>query len=292
MLGDIISGSSDEVMLFYSAWYLYCPVRYVVADVLCEFLEVAIHMILYVREVYPVGIFQKRKKYNVPVQNEVDRMVVVILDKEHHPVERFVFEISQPPLLSVSSDTLLSRVEQLLRASILKISVCDAILDSNPPGNRLGTQEQKQKLLEKLRRSGNICEEKVRVNVSVAVCGSVSGSAKLLCSSLPLDGQLVSASRYTVLLGRPQTIPRVTENGKCRRSQWVRQHPWTESELTQEAATKRYQLNSIFTLYPICVKLVSTPSILRLSLSRNWQDQPYRSQSEAQNFAVINENTN
>lgn len=40
----------------------------VVADVLCEFLEVAVHLILYVREVYPVGIFQKRKKYNVPVQ--------------------------------------------------------------------------------------------------------------------------------------------------------------------------------------------------------------------------------
>lgn len=41
----------------------------VVADVLCEFLEVAVHLILYVREVYPVGIFQKRKKYNVPVQS-------------------------------------------------------------------------------------------------------------------------------------------------------------------------------------------------------------------------------
>lgn len=41
-----------------------------VADILCEFLEVAIHLILYVREVYPSGIFQKRKKYNVPVQVE------------------------------------------------------------------------------------------------------------------------------------------------------------------------------------------------------------------------------
>lgn len=40
----------------------------VAADILCEFLEVAIHLILYVREVYPSGIFQKRKKYNVPVQ--------------------------------------------------------------------------------------------------------------------------------------------------------------------------------------------------------------------------------
>ncbi|XP_023388403.1 mitotic spindle assembly checkpoint protein MAD2B isoform X2 [Pteropus vampyrus] len=129
----------------------------VVADVLCEFLEVAVHLILYVREVYPVGIFQKRKKYNVPVQmschpelnqyiqdtlhcvkpllekNDVEKVVVVILDKEHRPVEKFVFEITQPPLLSISSDSLLSHVEQLLRAFILKISVCDAVLDHNPP---------------------------------------------------------------------------------------------------------------------------------------------------------------
>ncbi|EHH62367.1 hypothetical protein EGM_20675 [Macaca fascicularis] len=143
----------------------------VVADVLCEFLEVAVHLILYVREVYPVGIFQKRKKYNVPVQmschpelnqyiqdtlhcvkpllekNDVEKVVVVILDKEHRPVEKFVFEITQPPLLSIrwaapaprplagsNSDSLLSHVEQLLRAFILKISVCDAVLDHNPPG--------------------------------------------------------------------------------------------------------------------------------------------------------------
>uniref|UniRef100_A0A8C7Y7E9 Mitotic spindle assembly checkpoint protein MAD2B n=1 Tax=Oryzias sinensis TaxID=183150 RepID=A0A8C7Y7E9_9TELE len=130
----------------------------VVADVLCEFLEVAVHLILYVREVYPSGIFQKRKKYNVPVQmschpdlnqyiqdtllcikpliekNDAEKVVVVIMDKDHRPVERFVFEISQPPLLSISSDCLLSHVEQLLRAFILKISVCDAVLSSNPPG--------------------------------------------------------------------------------------------------------------------------------------------------------------
>ncbi|PIO35649.1 hypothetical protein AB205_0032710, partial [Aquarana catesbeiana] len=74
-----------------------------VADILCEFLEVAVHLILYVREVYPTGIFQKRKKYNVPVQ-------------------------------CLLSDSLLSHVEQLLRAFILKISVCDAVLDNNPPG--------------------------------------------------------------------------------------------------------------------------------------------------------------
>uniref|UniRef100_A0A8C5WPX8 Mitotic spindle assembly checkpoint protein MAD2B n=1 Tax=Laticauda laticaudata TaxID=8630 RepID=A0A8C5WPX8_LATLA len=67
-------------------------------------------------------------------QNDVEKVVLVILDKEHHPVERFVFEIMQPPLLAISSDSLLNHVEQLLRAFILKISVCDAVLDNNPPG--------------------------------------------------------------------------------------------------------------------------------------------------------------
>ena len=40
----------------------------VAADVLCEFLEVAFHLILYVREVYPAVVFERRNKYNVPVQ--------------------------------------------------------------------------------------------------------------------------------------------------------------------------------------------------------------------------------
>lgn len=35
------------------------------------------------------------------LQNDVEKVVVVILDKEHRPVEKFVFEIVQPPLLSI-----------------------------------------------------------------------------------------------------------------------------------------------------------------------------------------------
>ena len=38
------------------------------AGVLCEFLEVAFHLVLYMREVYPAVVFERRKKYNVPVQ--------------------------------------------------------------------------------------------------------------------------------------------------------------------------------------------------------------------------------
>ena len=37
----------------------------------------------------------------LPLQNDVEKVVVVILDKEHRPVEKFVFEITQPPLLSI-----------------------------------------------------------------------------------------------------------------------------------------------------------------------------------------------
>lgn len=37
----------------------------------------------------------------IPSQNDAEKVVVVIMDKEHHPVERFVFEISQPTLLSI-----------------------------------------------------------------------------------------------------------------------------------------------------------------------------------------------
>lgn len=37
-------------------------------DIFSEFLEVAIHSILYNRELYPAGVFERRKKYNVPVQ--------------------------------------------------------------------------------------------------------------------------------------------------------------------------------------------------------------------------------
>uniref|UniRef100_A0A3B1KEZ7 Mitotic arrest deficient 2 like 2 n=1 Tax=Astyanax mexicanus TaxID=7994 RepID=A0A3B1KEZ7_ASTMX len=105
-----------------------------VADILCEFLEVAIHLILY-----------KRKKYNVPMschpelnqyiqdtlhcvkplieKNEAEKVGVVIMDKEHHP----------PPLLSISSETLLSHLEQLLRAVILRSVCVMPVLDNNPP---------------------------------------------------------------------------------------------------------------------------------------------------------------
>ncbi|TFK30884.1 DNA-binding protein [Coprinopsis marcescibilis] len=82
-----------------------------------EFIEVAIHTILYVRQVYPPDLFVRRKKYETPVyqsrhptlneyisgavkaigeeinQGTVEKVVVVIKNKEQVPLERFIFSI-------------------------------------------------------------------------------------------------------------------------------------------------------------------------------------------------------
>ena len=38
------------------------------SGILSEFLEVAIHLILYIREVHPPVLFQRRRKYNITTQ--------------------------------------------------------------------------------------------------------------------------------------------------------------------------------------------------------------------------------
>jgi mitotic spindle assembly checkpoint protein MAD2B len=87
------------------------------SDILIDFLEVAVHNVLYVRNIYPESIFVRRKKYGVPVRmsthphlneyvteclktirellkrNEVQKVTVVFFDEDQTPVERFVFDI-------------------------------------------------------------------------------------------------------------------------------------------------------------------------------------------------------
>ncbi|KAL0951513.1 hypothetical protein HGRIS_008198 [Hohenbuehelia grisea] len=86
---------------------------------IAEFIEVAIHTILYVRQVYPADLFIRRKKYNTPVfqsrhpalneyisgavkaveeelvSGNVDKVVVVLKNKEQIALERFIFAIQQ-----------------------------------------------------------------------------------------------------------------------------------------------------------------------------------------------------
>nr|XP_054769022.1 mitotic spindle assembly checkpoint protein MAD2B-like [Lytechinus pictus] len=130
---------------------------HVSADILCEFLEVAVHQILYIRELYPLGIFERKQKYNVPVQlsrhpelnqyitdavmgikphvikDDVQCVTVVILNSKHIAVERFVFEIARPSTKKVDSiENRLERLEQSLRAFLLRLNTCDAVLHSLP----------------------------------------------------------------------------------------------------------------------------------------------------------------
>lgn len=87
------------------------------SDILIEFLEVAVHNILYVRNIYPASIFVRRKKYGVPVQmsthpylneyiteclktirdllqkNEVRKVTLTFFDETQRAIERFVFDI-------------------------------------------------------------------------------------------------------------------------------------------------------------------------------------------------------
>ena len=52
-------------------YYILCFLSSVGGDIFCEFLEVAVHCVLYNRGLYPAGVFEKRKKYNIPVQVDI-----------------------------------------------------------------------------------------------------------------------------------------------------------------------------------------------------------------------------
>mmetsp|Transcript_63940 Transcript_63940/g.151239 ORF Transcript_63940/g.151239 Transcript_63940/m.151239 type:complete len:189 (-) Transcript_63940:576-1142(-) len=122
--------------------------------VLRDFLEVAIHSILFVREIYPADLFQRCRKYGVPVRQSrhpslnqyiadavesvsewvklgcLDKFVLEIRDSTGAVTERFVFSISTfDPAASVDVRAL----ESTLRAFLLKINVSEAMLKTAPP---------------------------------------------------------------------------------------------------------------------------------------------------------------
>ncbi|KAG8847193.1 hypothetical protein FRB91_012027, partial [Serendipita sp. 411] len=93
-----------------------------------KFLEVSIHTILFVRRVYPSELFARRKKYDAPVyqsrhpdlnkyisdavkavgdeltRGSVERVVIVIRDKDGVAMERFMFNFSGIPSIPQDAD--------------------------------------------------------------------------------------------------------------------------------------------------------------------------------------------
>ncbi|XP_052761262.1 mitotic spindle assembly checkpoint protein MAD2B-like [Mya arenaria] len=124
-------------------------------DIFAEFLEVSIHCILYNRGIYPSGVFERRKKYNVPVQmclhpdvvsyitkvtesvkvmvanGDVSMVTIVVLDPDNTPLERFVFELGKQGELD-KNDQYLFQLEDALRAFLLKLNVADSLLKALP----------------------------------------------------------------------------------------------------------------------------------------------------------------
>eukprot|EP00794_Sanderia_malayensis_P020016 gene20016-21977_t len=126
-----------------------------VADIICEFLEVAFNVILFKRGVYPDGIFRQRQKYKIAVamschpelnkyimdiltglktmllSGKVDSVSLQIITNDEQPIERFTFEL----LLFENDDMDLSKSQQIedyLRDILLKINTCDSELDPIP----------------------------------------------------------------------------------------------------------------------------------------------------------------
>merc|ERR1711881_817209 len=120
-----------------------------------ELLEVAINSILYTRNIYPDGIFSPRKFYNISVMmsrhpdvntyikdvlesirnfiaaGSVEKIVVQITSKDDVPLERFVFEIHMVTLGENLSEHYFD-VESHLRAILLKLNTCEALLKPLP----------------------------------------------------------------------------------------------------------------------------------------------------------------
>ncbi|KAJ7070844.1 spindle checkpoint protein [Mycena amicta] len=106
-----------------------------------EFIEVAIHTILYVRQIYPADLFIRRKKYDTPVfqsrhpglneyianavkaigeqllTGNLEKVVVIIKNKEQIALERFLFSIEN--IVQIEEYDKRIRVEDALSASQL-----------------------------------------------------------------------------------------------------------------------------------------------------------------------------
>lgn len=127
------------------------------SDILSEFVHVMLHGILFTREIYPQGAFERRKMYGVPVQicshpgvasyidgvvemvhrmldaGTVHQVVVRLTDTDMKPMETFTLEIGRcaKGISSASYDDLFL-LQQNLRATLLKLYVCNGLLQTLP----------------------------------------------------------------------------------------------------------------------------------------------------------------
>ncbi|XP_003574850.1 DNA polymerase zeta processivity subunit isoform X2 [Brachypodium distachyon] len=125
-----------------------------IAQVVVEFLEVAVSCIVFLKGFYPARAFERRRYMNVVVQKAVhpqlvgyihsvttgllpfiqkglvERVVVIFYDKEHMPIEKFVFKLAVNQ--SFGSKLEESSLEFALRAFLIKLTVSEPLTTPLP----------------------------------------------------------------------------------------------------------------------------------------------------------------
>jgi len=131
--------------------------------ILLEFIEAFIHQLLYIRKIYPADIFERRRKYGLPIsmsrhpdlnnyiyqmlrhtaplldEGLAEKIVICFLDPAQKPLERYVVDlqdivVSIPQLnqLIIEEAEVLEELEDQLRASLIKLNFVDSDLPSIP----------------------------------------------------------------------------------------------------------------------------------------------------------------
>ncbi|KAL6900704.1 hypothetical protein ACP4OV_005380 [Aristida adscensionis] len=125
-----------------------------IAQVVVEFLEVAVSCIVFLKGFYPSRAFERRRYMNVVVQKAlhpdlasyihsatsgllpfiqkglVERVLVIFYDKAHVPIEKFVFKLAVNQ--SYGSRLEEANLEFALRAFLIKLTVAEPVTKSLP----------------------------------------------------------------------------------------------------------------------------------------------------------------
>ncbi|VFQ58731.1 unnamed protein product [Cuscuta campestris] len=128
------------------------------ARILVEFLEVAINSVIFLKGVYPIGAFERRRYMNVVVhrsrhpdlrhyihssvngllhfiqKGEVERVAVIFFDDNNVPFERFVFKIDVNQ--SYGSSVEEADLELSLRSFLIKLPNLQSLTHNLPPDCR------------------------------------------------------------------------------------------------------------------------------------------------------------
>ncbi|XP_062192345.1 DNA polymerase zeta processivity subunit-like isoform X3 [Phragmites australis] len=126
-----------------------------IGQVIVEFLEVAVSCIVFLKGFYPPRAFERRRYMNVVVQKAlhpelasyihsatyallpfiqkglIERVVVIFYDKEHAPIEKFVFKLAVNQ--SYGSKLEEANLEFALRAFLIKLTVAEPVTKALPP---------------------------------------------------------------------------------------------------------------------------------------------------------------